>query len=107
MFKITSDPKFTHPVTVCRPVDGGHVEETFKVTYRVVDVDQLGGTHDLEGQQIILKKIVCGFEEVVGEDDKPLPYSEELRDQLIAKPFIRAAMFQTYLAAVTKTKVGN
>jgi hypothetical protein len=29
MFKITTDPKFTHMVTVCVPVDGGFKDQTF------------------------------------------------------------------------------
>ena len=107
MFKISNDPKFTHPVTVCVPVDGGHREDTFKVTFRVIDVEKLGNTTDLDSQQAILRSIVCGMSDLIGDDDQPLPYSDELRDMLIGKPFVRAAMLQTYLAAVTKTRVGN
>ena len=33
--------------------------------------------------------------------------ARELRDQLIRVPYVRAAMLQTYLAALGKTRVGN
>lgn len=107
MFKVVAEPTFTVPVTVCVPVDGGHKDQTLKVKFRVVDVDELGEASGLEGQQKLLKRVVCGLEEVVGDDDQALDYSDELRDQLIAVPYVRAAMLQTYLAAIAKTKVGN
>lgn len=107
MFKVISEPTFTIPVTVCVPVDGGHKDQDLKVKFRVVDVDELGEAAGLEGQQKLLKRVVCGFEEVVGDNDQELPYSDELRDQLIAVPYVRAAMLQTYLAAIGKTRVGN
>jgi len=107
MFKIEADPKFTHDVTVCVPVDGGHANQTFKVTFRVVDIDQLGDTSSLEAQQELLRKIVCGMDDMIDDADQPVPYSDALRDQLIAKPYVRAAMIQTYLSAITKTKLGN
>lgn len=107
MFKVISEPTFTIPVTVCVPVDGGHKDQDLKVKFRVVDIDELGEAAGLEGQQKLLKRVVCGFEDVIGDNDQELPYSDELRDQLIAVPYVRAAMLQTYLAAIGKTRVGN
>lgn len=106
MFKLANEAKFTHPVTVCVPVDGGHANETFKVTFRVLDLDQLD-VGSLGGQQELLQKIVVGFDEIEDEDGNPAPYSEELRDRMIATPYVRAAIFQTYMAAIIKTHVGN
>ena len=107
MFKVVSEPTFTVPVTVCVPVDGGHKDQDFKVKFLVVDVDELGEASGLAGQQKLLKRVVRGFEELVDDNDKPMPYSDALRDQLIAVPYVRAAMLQTYLAAIGKTRVGN
>lgn len=107
MFKMVSEPTFTIPVTVCVPVDGGHKDQTLKVKYRVVDVEELGDAVGIDGQQKLLRRVVCGLEDIVGDDDQPMTYSDELRDQLIAVPYVRAAMLQNYLAAVGKTKLGN
>ncbi len=107
MYKVISEPTFTAPVTVCVPVDGGHKDQTMKVKFRVVDVDELGEASGLDGQQKLLRRVVCGLEDVVGDDDSPLGFTDELRDQLIAVPYVRAAMLQTYLAAIGKTRVGN
>lgn len=107
MFKVISEPTFTAPVTVCVPVDGGHKDQTLKVKFRVVDVDELSEAEGLAGQQKLLRRVVCGLEDVVDDGDQPIPYTDELRDQLIAVPYVRAAMLQTYLAAIGKTRVGN
>ena len=107
MFKVISEPTFTTPVTVCVPVDGGHKDQTFKVKFLVVDVDELGEANGLAGQQKLLQRVVRGMEDLVGDEDQPLDYSDELRDQLIRVPYVRAAMLQTYLAALGKTRVGN
>lgn len=107
MFKVSSDPKFTHPVTVCVPVDGGHKNMTFPVTFRVMPLDQLDDGQGAEGQAASLRKVITHMEDLVGDNDQPIPYSDEIRDQLIAVPYVRLALMKTYLEAVTKTKAGN
>ena len=107
MFKVTSEPKFTHDVTVQVPVDGGHREETFKATYLVVGIDEMTDMLSLDGQQKLLKRVVCQMDELEDEKGKPMPYSIELRDQLIKLPFVRAALYQTYLKAVSGAREGN
>lgn len=107
MFKVTTEPKFTHPVTVMVPVDGGHKEQTFTCTFRVADVEALDKLKDEEGQKGLLQRVICGMADLVGEDDQPLPYSDELRDQLIGVPYVRLAMLVAYTGAVTKAKAGN
>ncbi|MFV0642917.1 MAG: hypothetical protein ACK5NN_00200 [Sphingomonadaceae bacterium] len=107
MFKISSDPKFTHDVKVMVPVDGGHSEQSFKVTYRVVDADEMMDTADLEGQTALLRRIVCHMDDLIGEDKQKVEYSDDLRDRLIRVPYIRSALLQSYLRAVTKAREGN
>lgn len=107
MFKVVTVPKFTHPVTVMVPTDGGHVEQTFKATFLVEDVEKLSDIQDEGGQKAVLQRVVCHMADLIGEDDQPLPYSDGLRDQLIGTPYVRIALFQTYLQAVAKAKPGN
>lgn len=107
MFKVVSIPKFTHPVSVMVPTDGGHVEQSFKTTFIVEDVEKLSDIQDEGGQKAVLQRVVCHMDDLVGEDDQALPYSDALRDQLIGVPYVRIALFQSYLAAVTKAKAGN
>lgn len=107
MFKIATDPKFTHVVTVMVPVDGGHEAQTFRATFRVIDVDDIGDTMSLDGQKDLLRRILCDFLDVEGEDGNPAVFNDALRDRLIAVPYVRGALIQTYIAAIIKAKAGN
>lgn len=107
MFILTEEPRFTHDVKVMTPIDGGHREDIFKATYRVIDVEEIGDTAGLAGQQALLRRVVVGIDDVVDANKKAVPYSDEFRDRLIAIPYIRAGLLQTYLAAITRSAVGN
>lgn len=107
MFKVTADPTFTHTVHVMVPVDGGHKEQTFKATFGVISIEELEKVQDDEGQRGVLQKVLRGMDDLIGDDDQPVPYSDELRDQLINVPYVRIALFQTYLGAISKAKTGN
>ena len=107
MFKVTQDPQFTHAVKVQVPVDGGHVEQSFKTRFRVVPLEELQDLMTLEGQELALKRVIVDMEELVDEQKQPLEYSDELRDQLIAVPYVRAALVRTYQAGILKARTGN
>lgn len=107
MFKVTADPKFTHPVTVFVPTNGGHTAQTFPVTFRVVPEDELPGGDGVEGQKETLRRLVVHMDDLVDDDEKPIPYSDAIRDQLINHAFVRMALMKTYIEAVTKVKAGN
>jgi len=109
MFKIIDEPTFTHPVEVLVPTDGGHEKQTFKATFRVVSTDQ-SAEYDLNtaaGSAEFLKIALVSMDELLGADDKPMPYNDALRDRLLAVPYVRVALGRTYFAAITKAAVGN
>jgi hypothetical protein len=60
-----------------------------------------------DGAKGLLRATVLTVEDVVGEDDKPLPYTPELLEQLLSNYAARMAMVNTYFAAVTKARLGN
>lgn len=109
MFVVAKESQFTHAVTVEVPIDGGHRKETFKARFRVLDSAKIDG-FDLdseEGSTELLKAAIVTLDELVDENNKPVPYSDELRDQLIVVPFVRAALAKTYFAAIGKSARGN
>lgn len=107
MFKIAKEPTFTRKVTICVPVNGGHSNQTMDVTFRVVPTDKLSDLNGNEGQVEDLKAIIVSLDDLVDDGGQPVPYSEAIRDQLIAVPYVRIALLQAYIEATTKAKAGN
>lgn len=110
MFKVNKSPKFSRPVDVMIPVDGGFEKQTFRVTFKVVaDADNDDG-HDLNttaGSTAFLREAIETMDDLVGDDDKPMPYSHALRDELLKVPYVRAALARTYFGAVSQAALGN
>lgn len=109
MYKITDTLEFTHTVPVMVPADGGHIEQTMKVRFTILpakETDNMDPRAD-DALQDILKRIIVSIEDVVDDDDNQIPYSDAIRDRLLALPFVRVAMWRAYTAAITKAKVGN
>lgn len=109
MLKIVKNPSFTHEITVNTPVDGGYKKETLKATYRVLPTDEVDGykIHTGEGATEFLVAVIERLDGVIGEDDKPLPYNDELRDRLIKIPYIRTALAAGYMDGVNGAAEGN
>jgi len=111
MFKIVTNPEFTHDVTVMTPVDGGFKEETFKCRFKLLDADRIDKFSITSSFSALnatfLKEVIVRFEDLIGDDDKPLPYNDALRDLVLATPGAQMALMQTYLTAISKVKQGN
>jgi hypothetical protein len=109
MFVISKKNTFTHDVPVLVPVDEGHDEQTLKTTFNYLDTDAVKA-FDLktaEGTTAFLVAIVSSFHDLVDDNGSSLPYSEELRDQLIRRQYVRQALVAHYFGAVTKVAEGN
>lgn len=103
MLKVTDTLEFTHPVKVQVPVDGGHITQEFEARFRAVDDDDLAGLSPKEQ----LRRVWIGWGKVVDDAKEPVPFSEEMREQLIGRTFIRFAVLRAYAEAVTGGKRGN
>lgn len=109
MFKIVTNPTFTHEVKVEVPGDGGFDTQSLKATYRVLPVDE-AKTHDLgsaDGSTAFLKAVIVRFDDLIGEDGKPVSYNEALRDRLIGLPYVRGPLAAGYFEGVGGAKRGN
>ncbi|MEA3265220.1 MAG: hypothetical protein U9R07_17245 [Pseudomonadota bacterium] len=112
MFKLSTDPRFTHTVKVQVPVDRGHEEQSFKATFKVLPIDQLDAgegdeANEADRQVRLLKDVIVDLGDMVDDAGEAIPYSEAIRDQLIGIPYVRIALVRTYIAAITKVKAGN
>lgn len=109
MFKLSSDPQFTHRVSVSTPVDGGHETETMQVRYRVIPVAEVAA-FDLAteaGTTDFLVRVVVLVADLVDEDGDPLAWSDRVRNGLFALPHVRLAIIQAYFAAVSEARRKN
>lgn len=109
MFKVVKNRTFTIPVKVMTPVDGGHLVEELKVTYNYLPTDQTA-QFDMKtaaGTDAFLAVAVRRLDDLTDEADNPLPYSDELRDQILKQPHVRNAVVAEYAKAVTTAAEGN
>ncbi len=109
MFKIAKDPTFTHTVEIDVPADGGSDRQSLKCTYRVLPANDLAAfdTGTNEGQKDFLRAVIVGLDDLVGEDDKPLPYNDRLRDQLLELFYVRIPLMNAYSKAMVIGRMGN
>lgn len=106
MFKVTSQPVFTHTVRVQVPTNGdGHEVQSFKATFKVLPLEDEDAVP--RNSKDVLLASVCGMSDLTDDNDEALTYSEELRDQMIALPYVRIAMFDAYVKGVSKAPAGN
>lgn len=109
MFTVTDRYLFTTAVPVNVPVDGGHERQEFSATFEVMPAEQqdafdLGTT---EGTSGFLRGLIRDMSGLVDADKNPVPYSDKVRDQLLAYQFIRIALTTAYFTAQTKAIEGN
>ncbi|MDT7533730.1 hypothetical protein OVY48_09870 [Sphingobium sp. SA2] len=109
MFVVDPNPTFTHPVKVKVPVDGGYEEQSFKVTFNVIPTDEVAD-FDLgngEGSTAFLRRAVKHMDDLIGKDEKPVPYSDKLRDLLLGQLYVRKALARAYFDAMSGAQSGN
>lgn len=109
MFNVARVPRFTHDVPVMTPVDGGHTEESLKVTYNFLTTEETA-VYDLnspEGTTRFLRRAIHKLDDLVDQGGQPVAYNDGLRDQLIMMPNVRQALCKGYFDAVLAAKKGN
>jgi hypothetical protein len=109
MFRIADEPTFVHEVKVRVPADGGHIDETLRATFRVVPVDRMAvfDLYTREGTDEFLAAAVVRLDDLVDDGGEQLPWSDAIRERVLALPYVRAALTNAYVEAVTGARLGN
>ncbi|WP_337846252.1 hypothetical protein [Sphingomonas sp.] len=109
MFKLETDPTFTHTVTAMVPIDGGYEKQSFKVTYGVIDYEEFEklDLNTRADSDTFLKRIVRRLDDIAGADGEPLPYSDQVRDGVLKRSWARSAIVRGYFEAIGKAATGN
>lgn len=110
------------PVYLPEPQDGGTIKK-HKITVHFLaeptevqqerwkqmnDRTSSGDPHAaLKAQQEMLEAVFVGWDEVWGEDDQPLAFTDETRDRMVAYPWRRDAILDAYNQMAKGQKAKN
>ena len=102
MFTLVKNPTFRSTATIHVPTDDGVQAQTLTVRFRLLGAGEEPGA-DLD----FLQRVIVSLEDVVDETDAALPYCDEVRDLLLARPFVRQGLVQAYFDTVTGAKAAT
>lgn len=104
MFTVIKNPTFRTVATINVPTDEGVVAQTLSVRFRVgADEDDVAESYG----QPFLRGVILTLDELVDETGAPLAYTDELRDQLLARPFVRMGLLRAYFDALAGVKAAT
>ena len=97
MFQL-ADKKATYPtaVTVRVPHGAAHIDAECTVTFRVLPASRASRL-SLRSDQALLKEAIAGWEDVLGEDGKPIPCTPENIERVSERPYFASAAVGAYL----------
>ena len=80
------------------------VEQAFEGRFVVVSTHEATAMYDGrsidDGDLGVLRQALIGWREMIDDNNATVPFSEEKRDQLLAVPFVRRAIADTYARAM-------
>lgn len=92
MFKFAAIETFKAKVSVMTPAGE---EQEFTAEYLYLDNAAAAELVKLE-PDAMLRRVWIGWSDIVGPDDKPLPFSAEQRDRFIAHAYVNNAVAGEY-----------
>ena len=100
--RLQKNPTFVTTATITVPTDGGPIEETISVRFKVLDDAAL----ELPSPEF-LKRAILRIDDVTDDDGAPVPSSEQLIADVLALPFTRLPLVRAYMTALTGARLGN
>ncbi len=103
MFRVDPDPTFSRTVEIKVPSKDGFTDQSCTATFRILPVTESAGYDLSDGgaSTEFLQRVVIDLGDLVDDKDQPMPYTVELRDQLLAFSFFRTALARTYFSAIS------
>lgn len=101
MFTVIKNPTFRTTATINVPTDDGVVAQTLSVRFRIgADEDDVGDGYGIP----FLRSVILSLDDLVDEAGAPVAYDEALRDQLLARPFVRVGLMRAYFDTLSGAK---
>lgn len=106
MFNIEETPTFIETVTVVSPDGEGTKTQTFRATFQLIPLSD----RPMEGNAAwveFLREVIVSFDDLVGNDTKPIAYSETIREWAIRRPDVHRALVKAFFDGSAKGIEGN
>ena len=108
MFNISSLPRHTVTVPFVIERDGVKEEHPFTATFEMIDPESEGIDPTVDkGDRELLDRVLVGLGDIMDEKGKELPFSDELKSQVIGRIDVRAALLRAFYAEIPKLIRGN
>lgn len=99
MFKLKKSNIVWWPVTINEPADGGlTTEHKCQIQYELLSQDEYDDIAK-KGDVALLDRVVKGWQEISGTNDKPLPFTKKNTDAFYQVSFVRSSLIQGYWLA--------
>lgn len=108
MFRVNQLPRVTVPVPLFVEVDGERQDHSFTATFDIIDPEALGiDITEGSGDRELLERVIVDLGDIAGDDGKPLPFTPELKRQVLGRLDARAALLKAFFGEVPKLIRGN
>jgi hypothetical protein len=108
MFNINTLPRVTVPVPLFVEVDGKRQNHSFSATFEMIDPEAEGiNPAEGRGDRDLLERVVVGLGDIADNEGNVLPFSDELKHQVLARLDARAALVRAFYGEVPKLIRGN
>ena len=104
-FRFNPKPETTATVRVNVPVEEGVAEQTFKARFLVLPQSEREAMAD--DPKAALRRIWLGWEGIEDCDGRSIPFSDEMRDELLEYDYVYWALAQAYQRATAGIEAKN
>jgi hypothetical protein len=107
MFKLSANPRYSWPVSVEIPADGGTYDEAaFTVVFRRGTVEEYQALYKrMETGELnfvdAAKEVVLGWDEVVDDGGEPIAFTPQALDGMLQVPRVAEAIFWAYIRSAS------
>jgi hypothetical protein len=100
-FKLVDNLQVDWPVKISQPINGGKTKtSTFTAVFKLLNEDEFqASAKKCKDDVALIAGYILDWRDLVGPDDKPIPFTPENLKKLLAYPFIRNGIFTAYNAA--------
>lgn len=101
MFKLKKSNVVWWPVTINEPTDGGTViAHECQIQFELVSQDEFDSLAN-QGDIALLNGLVKGWKEILGTNNKDLPFTAKNTKALFQVPYVRVSFITGYMNAVS------